>query len=110
MHQEISQIEPREIVKGYKARFIHSEKLTLAFWEVEQGALMPQHTHFHEQITQVLEGRFELTVDGLSMVYEPGMVGVIPSHARHGGIALTPCKLLDIFSPVREDYRLEGPG
>ena len=105
MIHEIESIEPREIVKGYRARFIHTEKLTIAFWEVEAGAVMPRHNHLHEQTTQVLEGRFELTVDGVSTVYEPGMVGIIPPFAQHGGVALTNCKILDIFSPVREDYR-----
>lgn len=105
MHQEIEQLVPREIVKGYKAKFIHTATMTMAFWEVEAGAVMPIHQHVHEQVSQVLEGRFELTVDGERRVYEPGFVAVIPSNVPHGGVALTPCKLLDIFSPVREDYQ-----
>ena len=58
-----------------------------------------------EQISQVLEGKFELTINGESKVYEPGGVVIIPSNIPHGGAAITDCKLLDIFSPVREDYR-----
>jgi len=103
--QEISLLEHREIVTGYTGRVIHSEKMTCAFREVEEGAVMPQHTHPREQVTQVLAGKFELTVEGTSTLYEPGMVGIIPSCSRHGGIAITRCKLLDAFSPVREDYR-----
>ena len=106
MYQQIDQIEPREIIKGYKARFIHTETMTMAFWEVEAGAVMPIHHHIHEQTSQVLEGKFELTIDGERKVYEPGFVAIIPSNIPHGGIALTNCKLLDMFSPVREDYKL----
>jgi quercetin dioxygenase-like cupin family protein len=106
MDWNILQIEPREIVRGYKARFIHGERITLAFWEVEAGAVLPDHAHMHEQITQILEGKFELTVDGIATLYEPGMVGIIPPHAVHRGQAVTDCKILDIFSPVREDYKL----
>ncbi|MEP7110960.1 MAG: cupin domain-containing protein [Ferruginibacter sp.] len=105
MYKEIEQIEPKEIVKGYKARFIHSEMMTMAFWEVEAGAVMPIHQHIHEQISQVLEGKFELVVAGKRIVYEPGFVAVIPSNTPHGGVAITNCKLLDMFSPAREDYK-----
>ena len=105
MYQEINQIEQKEIIKGYQARFIHTEKMTMAFWEVEAGAAMPIHQHMHEQTSQILEGEFELTVAGETRVLVPGFVAVILSNVPHGGVAVTDCKLLDIFSPVREDYK-----
>jgi quercetin dioxygenase-like cupin family protein len=103
---EISKIEQKEIIKGYKARFIHTENTTLAFWEIEKGAMLPQHSHIHEQTTQVLEGNYQLTIDGETNICENGFVAVIPSNVVHGGIALTDCKLLDVFSPVRGDYKI----
>jgi quercetin dioxygenase-like cupin family protein len=103
--QNLDQIEGKEIVQGYRARFVHSENITLAYWEVDPGAELPEHSHPHEQIANVLEGRFELTVAGETWILEPGMVAVIPSQVPHGGKALTACRLLDAFHPVREDYR-----
>ena len=102
---EISKIEQREIIEGFKARFIHTDNATLAFWEIEKGAILPLHSHFHEQVTQVLEGKFELTVGNETKIYENGFIVVIPSNVIHGGIALTDCKIFDMFSPVREDYK-----
>ncbi|NBW36168.1 MAG: cupin domain-containing protein [Cytophagia bacterium] len=102
---DISKIEPKEIIKGFKGKFIHTENTTLAFWEVEKGASIPLHAHIHEQTTQVVEGKFELTVDGETKIYENGLVAVIPSNVVHGGVALTNCKIFDVFSPVREDYK-----
>ncbi|MCH8876294.1 MAG: cupin domain-containing protein [Chloroflexi bacterium] len=53
----------------------------------------------------VLEGEFELTVAGKSMLVRPGVVAVIPADAKHSGRAVTDCIAIDVFYPVREDYR-----
>lgn len=102
---DLSALAQKEVINGYKARFIHTGNVTLAFWEVEKDALLPEHSHVHEQITQVLEGKYKLTIEGETRIYEKGLVAIIPSHALHSGRALTDCKLMDIFSPVREDYK-----
>jgi quercetin dioxygenase-like cupin family protein len=102
---DISKIEPKEIMKGFNGKFIHTENTTPAFGEVEKGASIPLHSHIHEQTTQVVEEKSKLTVDGETKIYENGLVAVIPSNVVHGGVALSNCKLVDVFSPVREDYK-----
>jgi quercetin dioxygenase-like cupin family protein len=94
-----------EIFPGFFARFVHTQNMTFAFWEVKQGSSVPEHAHVHEQVATVQEGKFQLTINGESKILEQGMVAVIPSNAKHSGIALTECKLLDVFYPVRKDYR-----
>lgn len=103
--QDLKDIPEREVVPGYRARFVHSEHMTLAFWDVDAGAALPEHSHPHEQIANVLEGKFELIVAGESRILEPGQVAVIPSNVPHSGKALTACRLLDAFQPARDDYR-----
>ncbi len=105
MDLTLDAIPIKEYMPGYFGKMIHTETMTLAFWEVVAGAIVPEHSHVNEQIMQVLEGSFELTVDGKTKTYLPGDLAVIPSHIVHGGKALTSCKLMDIFSPVREAYR-----
>lgn len=105
MYIELSSVEAQEIIPGFQARFVHGDSYTLAFWDVVAGAELPEHSHVHEQAAQVLEGRFELTVEGEIHVCGPGAVVLIPSNAVHSGKALTDCKLMDVFTPVREDYR-----
>ncbi len=102
---DLKDIEEREIVPGYRAKFVHSEDMTLAYWDVDPGAELPEHSHPHQQIANVLEGKFEFTVDGDTQVLEPGMIAVIPGGVAHSGKALTPCRLLDAFHPTRDDYK-----
>ena len=49
-------------------------------------------------------GTFELILEGESHMLEAGDVFVIPPDIPHTGVAHTPCRILDIFAPVREDY------
>lgn len=79
--------------------------MTVTRWSVEAGAEFPEHAHPHEQISIVLDGEFALTIDGETRVLRPGHIALIPSGAVHSGHAVTECELLDVFSPVREDYR-----
>lgn len=101
----IKEVKEREPVPGYKVRFVHSENVTIAYWDIKRGYSLPEHSHFHEQIANVLEGDFQFTIDGKTFIAKPGTVVIIPSNARHSGYALTDCFLIDIFHPVREDYK-----
>ena len=104
---DLSENESHEIIPGYTATFLHGETMTLAYWTIKAGAAMPAHSHEHEQVANVLEGTFELELEGEVQSLRSGMVALIPSNALHGGRAITDCRLLDVFHPVREDYRLD---
>ncbi len=105
MNIHLSELDPKEIMPGFHGKLIHGETMTLAFWDVKEGACVPEHFHVNEQIMHVLEGRFEFTVAGETRVYLPGELVIIPSNTPHSGKALTACKLMDVFSPVREAYK-----
>ena len=104
---ELKRIEEKEIVPGYKARFIHSENMTVAHWNIKAGYKLPEHSHFHEQLSFVTEGEFELVIDGEKKVLNKKSAAVIPSNAVHSGIAITDCVIIDIFYPIREDYKVK---
>ena len=102
---DLSTIIPKTIVTGYDAKFVHTEGMTFSFIEVKAGASLPAHSHFNEQVSIIMEGSFQLTIDGEPIVFGPGTLVVIPSNAVHAGLAITDCKIMDVFNPVREDYR-----
>ena len=101
----LDEITPREVVPGYHARFVHAQNMTVAHWRIEAGHSIPEHDHPHEQVVNVLAGTFELTVAGKPLMLGPGTVVVIPGGVRHSGRSITDSILLDVFHPVREDYR-----
>jgi len=98
----LSTVEP---IAGFTGTFLHSEEMTLATWEISAGSPFPEHSHPHEQIMMILEGEFELTVEDETELMRPGIVAIIPSDNKHSGTALTDCRVIDVFHPVREDYR-----
>tara|TARA_R110002167_G_C12306799_1_gene617730 strand:+ start:70 stop:381 length:312 start_codon:yes stop_codon:yes gene_type:complete len=101
----LSNIPSKEIMPGYHGKLVHSENMSIAFWEVEKDAEVPEHSHMNEQIMHVIEGTFEFTLDGITDVYLPGDLVIIAPNVPHSGKALTPCKLMDVFSPIREEYK-----
>jgi len=98
-------IPEHEIVSGLYGKFVHSETMTIAQWRFEPGADLPMHNHPHEQITMVLQGKLELTVGDETMQLTQGDTLPITSQVMHGGKALEATLALDIFHPVREDFR-----
>lgn len=102
---ELDRVRVREPVPGYRVRFVHSASMTVAYWEIEAGAAMPEHSHSHEQIVNLTEGDFELMVGDEVRVLSPGLIAVIPPDVPHSGRALSACRIIDVFHPVREDYR-----
>jgi quercetin dioxygenase-like cupin family protein len=101
----INNITGKQIIEGISGKYIHGDQTTFGVVEVKKGSLLPLHHHHHEQITYILEGELEMTIGGETMTLKPGNFHVIPSNTPHSAVAHMDCKLIDVFSPVREDYR-----
>ena len=102
---DIPQLKENEVVPGFRGKFIHTEKMTVAYWTITAGSVLPEHKHPHEQIVNLISGEVEFTLDGETRKITPDTSVVIPSNVIHSGKALTDCYIIDIFHPVREDYK-----
>lgn len=105
LEKDLDKINAKEVVPGFKVKVVHSEHMTLTYWDIKAGSSLPEHSHPNEQVTNMIEGEFELTIDGESKILKPNSVVIIPSNANHSGTAVTDCRIIDVFYPIREDYR-----
>ena len=86
----LSDSEEREMVPGFRARFVHADRMTCSYWTVAAGAALPEHAHPHEQVTNIIRGRFEMTVDGETADHRAGecrrhpLRGEAPRAGAHG--------------------------
>tara|TARA_A100001011_G_scaffold259348_1_gene267687 strand:- start:265 stop:597 length:333 start_codon:yes stop_codon:yes gene_type:complete len=89
---------------GFRGRMVHTRDLTIVFWEIDKNSMLPLHKHINTQTSHVVSGKLELTISGLTKVLNAGELVVIDSDELHSGKALTPCVVIDTFSPPRKDY------
>lgn len=103
--QHLKDLQPKELAPGLTGYYAHGSNMTLGLVEIKAGSNLPMHQHPQEQITYILEGQLDMIIDGKECNLTAGMYYVIPSNVWHGAVAVTDCKVIDVFNPVREDYR-----
>jgi quercetin dioxygenase-like cupin family protein len=80
------------------------ERIMMVNVKFEKGAIGALHHHHHTQITYVAEGLFEVTIDNDKQVLKKGDSFFIPTNTTHGVTCIEPGILVDVFSPMREDF------
>ncbi len=101
----VQDITPFEILPGARIRAPFGRNLMLSYLELDAGAVVPFHRHPHEQGGIVLKGKVELTIEKEVRITEEGSMYIIPANCLHQAVAVGgPAIVLDVFSPVREDY------
>lgn len=103
--KHLNDIRSKELAPGILGKYIHGAGTTLGYVAIAAGSILPEHHHVHEQITFIIEGELEMMIGGETMLLTAGTSHVIPSNTIHSAIAKTECKVIDVFSPARDDYR-----
>ena len=100
-----NEIPWEEVGKGVRRKIMaYDDKLMLVRVEFETGGIGTLHQHYHSQITHVESGMFEVEIAGERQVLKASDVFYIPSNVLHGVICLEAGVLIDVFSPMREDF------
>lgn len=94
-----------QLFPGALSGLVAGQQLMLSFLEMQQGSCVPEHSHPHEQAGLMLEGRLRFRIGGEERVLVPGDAFLVPADMAHSGEVIEgPARVLDIFSPPREDY------
>ena len=101
-----SSATPVEMLPGVVRRTLtEGERMMLIEVTLEQGAVVPLHTHPHEQIGYLASGRLLWELGDERRELSAGDSWLVPSNVPHQVTALEPSVAIDIFSPPREEYR-----
>ena len=91
--------------KGITRQFVGYDKnIMMVKVMFEKGAIATQHAHIHTQTTYVTSGKYEMTIDGETKIIQAGDGFFVAPNLIHGCKCLEPGILIDVFSPVREDF------
>ena len=100
-----SQTDLCDLGGGVKRRILaHGDALMQVEVHFEKGAVGAMHTHPHSQLTYVLKGSFEFTVNGETKIVNQGDTLYKTPGIPHGCRCLEKGILLDTFTPPREDF------
>lgn len=103
---ELDSVSPVEMFPGVVRRTMtYGERLMLIQGTMDEGAIVPMHTHPHEQTGYLVSGRFLFELGDETQELKPGDCWMVPSNVPHKVTALEPSVFVDIFSPPREEYR-----
>ena len=94
-----------EVEDGIQRKVMaYDEKLMLVKVRFETGRIGTLHKHHHSQITHVESGVFEIEINGEKKVLKRGDAYYIPPDTLHGAVCIEHGILIDVFSPMREDF------
>ena len=108
LHKVISELPTKEMAPGVNLGSVYLENVMVTFVNLEEGSVVPPHSHPHEQISLVISGNLLFTVDGEEKLIKAGEAVLVPSGVEHGVLTVDgPAVAYDCWSPIREDYILE---
>lgn len=99
----VKKLKAKSLAKGVEIRPIPGENMTMVFYTMEAGAVIPEHSHPNEQMGTVLEGTIDLRIGEERTIVNVGDAYHVPPNMVHSGESQTPAEVLEVFHPPRED-------
>ncbi len=100
-----NRIEKEQMSPTFARQVIHAGQLTVARVWLKKGAVVPEHSHVNEQISMIEQGKLLFFIEGRHVLVEAGQALEIPPNVPHSAEAVEDCVAMDLFTPVREDWR-----
>jgi quercetin dioxygenase-like cupin family protein len=95
-----------EMLPGVLRRAVYLDDVMITFVDFEPNSVLPEHHHPHQQITWIVLGSMEFDLDGEKRLLKAGDGVLVKPDTPHSAVVLDePCRALDAWHPVRDDYR-----
>jgi quercetin dioxygenase-like cupin family protein len=105
MFRKKNTAESRQLVQGVElSTLVHGEKTLMGQFKIAKGSEISMHSHPHEQTGIMISGKLRFNVAGEIFEAETGDSWCLPGGVEHSAEALEDSVVVEIFSPVREDY------
>jgi quercetin dioxygenase-like cupin family protein len=105
MFYKVSESGYKQPADGIRFKtLVHGEKTHMAEFRLARGAVLPVHSHPHEQTGYLVSGRIVLVVGGERHEFGPGDAWNVAGDVEHSAEVLEDAVVVEVFSPVREDY------
>lgn len=104
LHTRWTDLELETLNPLIQRHFVVGDQIMLARILLKKGAEVPRHSHANEQVTWILEGALQFSIDGREVVVRAGEVLCIPPHMPHAAVALEDTVDVDVFTPPRQDW------
>lgn len=98
-------LEWEEVAPGMKRKFMgYDDEIMMVKVKFDKGGIGARHAHIHSQTTYVVSGEFEVGIGDEKKILKEGDGFYIPPNVEHGAVCLKEGVLIDVFSPIREDF------
>jgi unsaturated pyranuronate lyase len=103
-HHRWTDLRSEALTGSIGRRYVTADRVTVARFELKQGGVVPRHAHDNEQVSCVLSGSLLFTFDDREVTVGAGEVMQIPGGIPHEVTVLADTVVIDVFSPVRQDW------
>jgi quercetin dioxygenase-like cupin family protein len=97
-------VSSEALTESIQRRYVTADRVTIARFELKRGGVVPRHAHENEQVSCVLSGALSFTFDDREVRVGAGEVMQIPGGIAHEVTVLEDTVVIDVFSPVRQDW------
>jgi quercetin dioxygenase-like cupin family protein len=104
-HHKLNEIPEEHVTEFFARRFFSGDKITMAFLTLKKGCIVVRHQHDSEQFSYCISGSLHFKIGGEEVILNAGELVEIPSNVPHEVIAIEDYTGIDVFSPIRADWR-----
>jgi len=104
VHTRWDEVPGEQLNPHILRRYISTASLTVARFSLKAGGIVSKHSHVNEQVTCVLTGALRFISPSGTFDVRAGETARIPANVEHEVHVLEDTDVIDVFTPVREDW------